>query len=251
MKKSLLILISLLSLNGCLSTDDSSNDLGYDNVHSNTTYGEKADTAVTNSDYDYDIDSGKEEKNPSTSDKLTLEAKVTNIINPTQGFKFSSVPIEGSTITCTITDRMLIVDMQEHGWIWRSTFDIIGDFKGEVFPGYTIYSSPVKNALGGISNVELKIHKTNTLEYLIIDGRTFSNNHLKINSTKNTSPSLSLVKELEPGTVEIREGETLRIIVGKYNKQFNTNFTIEEIKKYNNLSSNTLRVGDTLKFPQQ
>ena len=247
-KKNLLILISFLSLSGCLSTDDNSSSEGYDNVHS-MSYGEKEDTTAVSDSYDYDT-SNKEE-NSNISDKLTLEAKVTNIINPIQGFKFSSVPIEGAVIVCTITDKILKVDMQEHNWTWTAAFDIIADFKGEVFPGYTIYSCPVKNVTGNVSNIELKINKTNTLEYLIIDGRTFSNSPLKTNYTKNTNSSLSLVKELEPGTIEIRKGETFRIIVDKYNKQFNTNFTVEEIKKYNNLSSNTIRIGDTLKFPQQ
>ena len=176
-KKNLLILISFLSLSGCLSTDDNSSSEGYDNVHS-MSYGEK-------------------EENSNISDKLTLEAKVTNIINPIQGFKFSSVPIEGAVIVCTITDKILKVDMQEHNWTWTAAFDIIADFKGEVFPGYTIYSCPVKNVTGNVSNIELKINKNNTLEYLIIDGRTFSNSPLKTNYTKNTNSSLSLVKELD------------------------------------------------------
>lgn len=236
MLKKIILLLASTTFLGCPSTVETSDTKVYDDITKYRTDAQ-SDTSNTESTYDTEV------KNNLGGDKLTLEAKVTNIISPLQKFIYSSVPIPESEINITFSDTGLDIEMKEHQFIWISSYTIKESFEGKVFPSYTVYTCIAQDKLGRDVPVEIKINEDNSISYLKVGTRIFSNKSITL------SAKTSLVKELEPGSVEVRKGETFRILVDKYNKQFGTNHTVESVQKYNNLKSTKTVVGQIIKFP--
>lgn len=114
-------------------------------------------------------------------------------------------------------------------------------------------------SIGQILKVPTEDEQTDTNTYIVKSGDTLyaiANKHNttvdKIKSLNNlTSNTLSIGQVLKipsqsntsNNTYTVKSGDTLYAIANKYNT------TVDELKKLNNLTSNTLSIGQTLKIP--
>ena len=115
-------------------------------------------------------------------------------------------------------------------------------------------------SIGQILKVPTEDEQTDTNTYIVKSGDTLyaiANKHNttvdKIKSLNNlTSNTLSIGQVLKipsqsntsNNTYTVKSGDTLYAIANKYNT------TVDELKKLNNLTSNTLSIGQTLKIPR-
>jgi hypothetical protein len=149
----------------------------------------------------------------------------------------------GSKITFYFNKTGMTVSLKERN-NWYSDYEFASDWQKE-----TIYPNNMyKNTLNDGTKIVLT---TNAVTNKIVKINFGDHEYPIPNVNKNTSAApirSTRLKYLENNSIEVKTGQNLKYIVDTYNNENSSAYTVELIKKMNNLTTNTIYSGQIIHF---